>query len=36
MFKETTAFDGFYIVCAQGIAKLSKEVVLQQAQHDLE
>ncbi len=36
MFKEMMAFDDFYIVRAQGTAKLSKEAVLQQAQHDLE
>lgn len=36
MFKEMIAFDDYYIVRAQGTAKLSKEAVLQQAQHDLE
>lgn len=36
MFKEMMAFDDFYIVRTQGTAKLSKEAVLQQSQHDLE
>lgn len=36
MFKEMIVFDDYYIVRAQGTAKLSKEAVLQQAQHDLE